>query len=187
MTKPTKHTTPLPNLYEHGVFYFANDFSMETTAPVINWILQHNMQPKKSRLNYLTLMINSYGGELASAFALIDVMRGSSIPVRTVGVGIISSCGVLTFMAGEKGHRAITPNTMILSHQYSGGHGGKHHELVASAKRFDIQNEMFVDHYKKFSGMSEKKINKYLLPAEDVWLTADEAVKYGVADKVVNV
>ena len=43
-----------------------------------------------------------------------------------------------------------------------------------------------IDHYKKCTGLSEKEIRKYLLPPEDVWLTAKEAVKYGIADEVVE-
>ena len=129
-------------------------------------------------------MINSPGGEVHSAFALIDMMKGSKIPVRTVGLGMIASCGLLTFMSGEKGHRILTPNTSILSHQYSWGSYGKEHELFARVREFELSTERMIEHYKKCTGMDEAGIRKYLLPAKDVWLSAEEAVRYGIADEI---
>jgi ATP-dependent Clp protease protease subunit len=113
-------------------------------------------------------------------------MKGSAIPVKTVGLGMIASCGLLTFMSGTKGRRVITPNTSILSHQYSWGSVGKEHELFARVKEFELSTARMMAHYKKCTGLSEKKIREILLPAEDVWLSAKEAVKYGIADKIVS-
>ena len=113
-------------------------------------------------------------------------MKGSPIPVHTYGLGLIASCGLLAFIAGEKGKRYITRNTSILSHQFSWGSSGKEHELFAKVKEFEYSQGRMIDHYKKCTGLSEKEIRKYLLPPEDVWLTAKEAVKYGIADEVVE-
>ena len=73
-----------------------------------------------------------------SCFALIDIMKGSRIPIHTVGLGVIASCGLLLFITGEKGKRTLTPNTSILSHQYSWGSYGKEHELFAQVKEFEL-------------------------------------------------
>jgi ATP-dependent protease ClpP protease subunit len=113
-------------------------------------------------------------------------MKGSALPIKTVGLGMIASCGVLTFMAGAKGRRVLTNNTSILSHQYSWGSGGKEHELFARVKEFELSSERMLKHYKKCTGLSEKKIKEILLPPEDVWLTAEEAVKHGIADAIVD-
>ena len=145
------------------------------------------MAPDSERPKELTLIINSPGGDVHAAFALIDTMKASGIPIKTVGLGIIASCGILTFMAGTKGKRILTPNTSILSHQYSWGSGGKEHELFARVREFELSSERMVEHYKKCTGMSEKKIREVLLPAKDVWLSAKEAVKYGIADKIKEV
>lgn len=173
--------------WRNGIYYFSSDFKNETTAPVIQWIIEMNLLPKTQQPKELTLVINSPGGSVHAAFALIDTMKGSKIPIRTVGLGLIASCGILTFMAGAKGRRTITPNTSILSHQYSWGSAGKEHELFAVVREFELSTERMLEHYKKCTGMNEKKIREILLPPQDVWLSAREAVKYGIADRIVEV
>ena len=173
-------------LWDSGYYYMADGFTYEATAPIVKWIMEKNLLPESERPKKLTLVINSPGGSVHAAFALIDTMKGSAIPVHTVGLGLIASCGILTFMAGEKGNRVITPNTSILSHQYSWGSGGKEHELFARVKEFELSTERMLKHYKKCTGLSEKVIREVLLPAEDVWLSAEEAVKYKIADKIVE-
>jgi ATP-dependent Clp protease protease subunit len=173
-------------MWDAGICYMAEEFTSATTKPIINWIIEKNLLPQAHRPKELTLIINSPGGEVHSAFALIDVMKGSAIPIKTVGLGMIASCGILTFMSGTKGRRVITPNTSILSHQYSWGSVGKEHELFARVREFELSTKRMVEHYKKCTGLSEKIVREVLLPAEDVWLDAKEAVKYGIADKIVQ-
>ena len=173
-------------MWESGYYYMAETFTAETTKPIIIWIIENNLMTTRARKKELTLIINSPGGEVHSAFALIDTMKGSVIPIKTIGIGIIASCGVLTFMAGAKGKRLLTPNTSILSHQYSWDSAGKEHELFARVREFELSTKRMLTHYKKCTGMSEKEIREILLPPEDVWLSSKEAVKYGIADKIVS-
>lgn len=179
--------SPKEQLNNNNIYLFMDGFEPSKVKPVIEWILHKNLLSNKDRPKHLTLMINSPGGDVTSAFALIDVMKGSKIPIHTVGLGMIASCGILTFMAGEKGHRYITPNTSILSHQYAWGSYGKEHELFARVREFELTTDRMIKHYKKCTGLDEKKIRKYLLPAEDVWLSADQAVEFGIADKVKEI
>jgi ATP-dependent Clp protease protease subunit len=123
---------------DHGIFILGDEITSANTSDAIEFILEKNLVVKTERLKNLTLIINSPGGEVPAAFALIDIMQGSSIPVHTLGLGQISSAGLLIFMAGKKGHRTITPNTSILSHQYSWGSYGKEHALVAIIKEFTL-------------------------------------------------
>ena len=173
-------------MWDAGIMYFSDGFDSQTTKPVIQAIIEKNLMPNSSRPKELTLVINSPGGQVHSAFALIDTMKGSAIPVKTVGLGMIASCGLLTFMSGTKGRRVLTPNTSILSHQYSWGSGGKEHELFARVREFELSTERMINHYKKCTGLSEKKVRDILLPPEDRWLSAKEAVRYGIADKIVK-
>lgn len=168
---------------EQQAFYLLMDeISNDSIRGVVEWIIDSNFSEEKPEL--LNLMICSGGGSLSSGFALIDVMRGSSIPVRTIGIGEIASAGLMIFMAGMKSNRILTPNTSILSHQYSWGVSGKAHELLISSKAFDLTSEMILRHYKKFTNLSEDKIKKFLLPPHDVWLSPEEALKYGVCDEI---
>lgn len=171
------------SLSDHGVYYFATEFSTSTTKDVITWILDSNLS-QNNKFEQLTLMITSYGGDLMSAFALIDVMRGSAIPVHTIGLGVIASAGLMTFIAGEPGHRLITPNTSILSHQWSAGAFGKEHELLATGRQFDLTTKRMIAHYKKCTGLDETTIREKLLPPQDVWLSAQEAKKFNLTDSV---
>jgi ATP-dependent Clp protease protease subunit len=175
----------IPNLDDHHYLTFFKDFDACTAGDAIEFIIARNLM-RKDRPKMIKMLINSPGGEVSSAFALIDTMKGSKIPIYTYGLGEIASCGLMTFIAGEKGHRYITRNTAILSHQYSWGSWGKEHELMARVKEFNNTHARIVEHYKRCTGLDEKTVKKYLLPAEDVWLTAKEAVKYGIADEIVD-
>ena len=177
--------TPGDLLWDNGIYLFMEGFNNDSCKQAIDFILRHNLQRKK--VDRIQMMINSPGGSVTACMALIDVMKGSKIPVHTIGLGMIASCGILLFMSGEKGHRILTPNTSILSHQYSWGSQGKEHELFATVKEMELTAKKLLEHYKKCTGLSEKIIKEKLLPPEDVWLTPTEAKKYGIADHIKKV
>lgn len=177
--------TTIPSIEDNHYYLFNEDFNAKSTGDLIKFIIERNLMIK-DKPKMMKLIINSPGGEVSSAFALIDTMKGSRIPIYTYGLGEIASCGLLTFIAGEKGKRYITRNTAILSHQFSWGSWGKEHELMARVKEFNNTQERIIEHYKRCTGLTEKQIKTYLLPPEDVWLTAKEAVKYGIADEIVD-
>jgi ATP-dependent Clp protease, protease subunit len=170
------------NLKENGTYLFMEEVTEASCKGAIEWILEENF--REERKPFLHLIINSPGGSCDACFALVDIMRGSSIPVRTTGLGMIASCGFIIFITGAKGHRVLTPNTSILSHQYSWGSWGKHHELVADRVEQDRLHEKIINHYKKCLNLPKKVIEEKLLPEKDVWLSASEALKLNVCDKV---
>lgn len=148
----------------------------------VRFILAHNCVPKKKK--FITLIVNSEGGDLDHAFALIDVITHSKIPVHTLGLGQISSAGLLIFMAGTPGNRVLTANTHIMSHQWSGTFEGKIHELLSAQEDFKLTTEKMLNHYVKHSKLTEQDVHKLLLPPSDVFLTAEQAVKLGIADRI---
>jgi ATP-dependent Clp protease, protease subunit len=180
MTKENKAVS----LEDENICLMFEDFNRKTVKPVIEFILKKNLMPAAERPSHVTLVINSPGGELDAAFSLIDIMKGSAVPVHTMGLGQISSCGLITFLSGVKGHRVVTPLTSILSHQYSWGSHGKSHELFARVREFELTNERMLKIYKHCTGLSEAQIKECLLPAQDVWLSAQEAVDMGIADAI---
>ena len=166
----------------HSFFLLMEEISLNSTKQAVEWIFECNFGEERPEL--LNLIINSPGGDLNAAFGLIDTMRGSAIPIRTIGLGQIASAGLMIFIAGEKGKRVLTPNTSILSHQYSWGAFGKEHELFATVKEFDLTTKKMIAHYKKCTGLTEAKIREILLPPQDIWLSATEAKKHGLCDDV---
>jgi ATP-dependent Clp protease protease subunit len=124
-------------LADNGMYVFMGEVDHESIKPAIEWILHENYVSKKRRKELL-LMICSEGGDMSAAFALIDVMRSSNIFIKTVGLGQIASAGLLIFLAGTKKRRVLTPNTSILSHQYSWGSDGKHHELFENEESLSL-------------------------------------------------
>lgn len=172
-------------LNDHGIMVLMDEINHETVKPVIEWILHENHVRKKKHKELL-LMICSEGGNIAEAFALIDVMRSSKIPVKTVGLGSIASCGLLIFMAGAAGRRVLTPNTSILSHQFSWESEGKSHELFATIKEFELTQKRMVTLYKEATGLEDDVIRKVLLPPQDVWLSAEEALQYHICDVIAD-
>lgn len=176
------HTDALAN---NGMMVLMGTIDHETVRPVIEWILHENFVRKK-KFKELLLMVCSDGGELSHAFALIDVMRSSKIPIKTVGLGSIASCGLLIFLSGAAGRRVLTPNTSILSHQFSWDTGGKMHELFATVKEFELTHRRMVDLYRKNTGLDDETIRKILLPPQDVYLSAEEALEYKICDHVAD-
>lgn len=178
--------TPGQALQENGMFVFMGEVDYETIKPVIEWILHENFVSKKKRKELL-LMICSEGGSVECAFALIDVIHSSQIPIKTVGLGQIASAGLLIFLAGTRGRRVLTPNTSILSHQFSWGSDGKAHELFATIKEFELCQTRMIQHYKETTNLPEEEIKRTLLPPHDVWLTADEALAFNICDAIARV
>ncbi len=173
-------------LRDHGMFVLMDEINYESVKPVIEWILYENYVAKTKK-SELLLMVCSEGGDLQNAFALIDVMSSSHIPIKTVGLGMIASSGLLIFMSGTPGRRVLTPNTSILSHQFSWYNEGKAHELFATMREYELTQQRMVEHYKRCTGQDDQTIREFLLPAQDRWLSSEEALKLKMCDAISNV
>ena len=157
-------------------------FRSEANAmDTIYWLTYENLKPGN---DMLTLYINSDGGSLQDAFALIEVMRKSKKPIRTIGIGSVCSAAFMIFAAGTKGERQISETASIMCHQFSDSNSGKYHDIKAAAKENDLANQRMVNLLKEFTDMETRTIKSKLLPPSDVWFTADELIELGVADKI---
>lgn len=182
-TSPNTDQNHTQALADRGMFVLMGDIDTDSVRPVIEWILHENYVAKKKQKELL-LMICSQGGDLSAGFALIDTMRSSNIPVKTVGLGCVASAGLLVFLAGTAGRRILTPNTSILSHQFSWNSDGKAHELFATMKEFDLTQKRMLSHYRTTTGLDDDKIKTTLLPPHDVWLSAEEALELNICDAI---
>lgn len=182
---PIEYESPAQALQDHGMMLLMSAVSDDSVRPIIEWILHENHVRKKKHRELL-LMICSEGGDMASAFALIDVIRSSRIPIKTVGLGTVASAGLMIFIAGAPGRRVLTPNTSIMSHQFHWGTTGKLHELFATVKEFELTHQRMVDLYRECTGLDDKKISEVLLPPQDVYLSSQEALEFKICDHVAD-
>lgn len=172
-------------MFEEGFLYLDDDIDPDSVRPVIQDLTEIAMMPDHVRPDHVILFINTDGGSAASAFHLIDVMKQMPIPVATYGIGSVSSAGLLILMAGTKGLRVATDNTMLMSHQFAAGAAGKHHELVAINSGHDIMDALILKRYMNSTGKSERYVRSKMLPASDVYMTAAMAKQYGIIDQVI--
>lgn len=171
------------DLNKHGVYYLSGELDEHNTGDCIKWILHSNMFPK---LEYLTIIVNSFGGQLFDAFGLIDFMKMSKIPVRTIGTGNVMSAALLILAAGQKGYRYISKSTTVMSHQFSSGTEGKQHELLASLKDIKMIQKKMEQNLVEATGLELKVVRKKLLPPSDVWLSVEETIEYKLCDNIIE-
>jgi ATP-dependent Clp protease protease subunit len=171
------------SLLENHVYYLAGEIGNETVDACIKWLIYENLNRKENKT--LTLYINSTGGDLYQAFALIDMMRNIHCPVRTIGIGSVMSAAFLIFAAGAKGERYAARNCSFMIHQYHESFEGKHHDLKATMRDGELCDKKMLDILKEASGLTAAKVRSKLLPASDVYLTAAEVVQYNIADRLL--
>jgi ATP-dependent Clp protease protease subunit len=164
--------------------YLGSDIDEDSISEVIRWIVYENLKPEPEKI--LTLMINSVGGDLSQAFALIDVMKNSKHQIRTIGVGSVISAAFLIFASGTRGERFIARNTSIMCHQYSCSAEGKHHDLKAYNKEMESTNKRMANILKEATDLELKVIRAKLLPPTDVWLSPNDLITLGIADNYLN-
>lgn len=168
-------------LLENRIHFLYGEIDETSVMETIQWITYENLKPGNETL---TLYINSDGGNLQDAFALIEIMRKSNKPIRTIGIGNVCSAAFMIFAAGTKGKRTISQTTSIMCHQFSGDTTGKYHDVKAAMKENELANERMVNLLKEFTDLGTRTIKTKLLPPSDVWLTADELIELGVADSI---
>lgn len=172
-------------LSDYGIIYLSGQISEGTSESICKEIIEFNI---KGETDYIQMIINSPGGSCTAGFAIIDMMEWSSLPIYTTGIGMIASMGLLIFMTGAKDRRVITQRTSILSHRFSGLSFGNHSQLLASRKEEDLTHQRIIDHYLRYTNFSDKsELEKELLQDVDTWLSSEEAIKFGIADKVEGV
>lgn len=171
-------------LLDNHVHFLTGEICEETVNEAIRWITFENLEHKANKV--LTLYVNSTGGDLYQAFALIDIMHSSQYVIRTIGVGTIMSAAFLIFAAGDKGHRYIAQNTGIMCHQFSDSQEGKYHDIKAQAKEAELCNTRMLEILRDATGLTVAKVKSKLLPASDVYLTAQDLLDLNVADHILG-
>ncbi len=130
------------------------------------------------------LYINSPGGSISAGMAIYDTMNFIKCDVSTICIGMAASMGSFLFAAGAKGKRLVLPNSEIMIHQPLGGTKGQASDIKIQADHIlFIRNRM----NRLLAEMTGQPIEVIERDTDrDNWMTAEDAVKYGLADKIVN-
>ena len=179
---PKKDPSERSTLDEHGIIFLSGEIDGGRAESVCEKIIEFNVGQD---VDLIQLLINSPGGQCAAGFAIIDLMDWSRLPIYTTGIGMVASMALALFMAGEKGHRVLTPRTSVLSHRFSAFSFGNHSELVARRKEEDLLHQRLLDHYLAHTHLqSQDEVTDRLLRDVDTWLSPAEAVEFGIADTI---
>jgi ATP-dependent Clp protease protease subunit len=129
------------------------------------------------------VLINSPGGAVDDGFAIYDMMRFIRCPVTTICVGLAASAATIILLGGAKGRRLALPNTRILLHQPSQAMHGVASDIAISAREILRIRERINKLLCLETGQSEERVLEDL--NRDYWLSAEEAVNYGLISRVV--
>jgi ATP-dependent Clp protease protease subunit len=169
-------------LLNNSIFFLTGEIEEENITECIKWITFENLDNKPK---VLTLYINSTGGSLYDAFALIDIIQSSKHPVRTIAIGAAMSSAFLILASGTQGERFIAKNASLMCHQFTESMDSKYHDLKATMRENDLTNTKMVEILRAATGLAISKIKAKLLPASDVYLTPQEALDLGIADQLL--
>jgi ATP-dependent Clp protease protease subunit len=168
-------------LLEDRIVYLGEDVNHHTANLIVAQLLfLESKDPNKD----ITLYINSPGGSVYDGLAIYDTMKFLKCDVSTVGIGMQASMGAFLLSSGQKGKRFVLPNSTVMIHQPSAGTRGKVTDMEIDLKEGLRLKQKLNEILAENTG---QKLEKITADADrDYWMTADEAVKYGLADKVID-
>ncbi len=167
-------------LLREGIIFLGGVIDDDSANIVIAQLLFLQSEDSKKDIK---LYINSPGGSVTAALAILDTMNHIKNDVSTVCVGLAASAGALLLSAGKKGKRFALPNSEIMIHQPMGGAQGQASDIEINAKQIlKIKaklTKIMADNTGKTVAQIEKDADR------DYYMSAEEAKKYGIIDKVI--
>jgi ATP-dependent Clp protease protease subunit len=132
----------------------------------------------------ITMHIDSPGGSVKSGLSMVDVMQYISCDIRTVNTGMAASMGSVLLGAGTKGKRSSLKFSKTMLHQTSGGAGGNIQDARINFVEWEKTNKILFELLGEFCGKSPEQVTEDA--SRDFWLSADEALEYGIIDEIVK-
>lgn len=168
-------------LLKERIIFLGQDVN-EASANVIvaQLLFLQAADPKKDIFFY----INSPGGSVYDALAIYDTMQFITNDVQTVGIGVQASAAAFLLSSGTKGKRSLLPNSTVMIHQPSSGTQGKVTDQEISLREGLRIKSLLESIMAKNTGQKPEKIHEDM--ERDKWLTAKEALDYGIVDKIIN-
>ncbi len=167
-------------LLKDRIIFLGSDVNSHTANLIVAQLLfLQNEDSKKD----IFLYINSPGGSVYDGMAIYDTINFIKNDVQTVGIGLQASMGAFLLSSGTKGKRFVLPHAKVMIHQPSSGTRGKVTDMEIDLKESIAVRKLLNDILAKNTGQKLATIEKDV--DRDYWMTAQEAVKYGIADKVL--
>lgn len=132
----------------------------------------------------INVLISSPGGHVESGDAIHDMIRFVRAPVTTIGTGWVASAATHIFLAAPKDRRVCLPNTRFMIHQPAGGAGGRATDIAIQAKEIIKTRERIARVIAEQTGQKIEKVRADM--ERDYWMTAEEAIGYGIASRVIT-
>jgi ATP-dependent Clp endopeptidase proteolytic subunit ClpP len=141
----------------------------------------------KTAFDPIEFIISTNGGSASDMFAIYDVMREirKDCEIHTHGLGKVMSAGVLLLAAGTKGKRKVGKHCRVMIHSVIAGNSGPMFNLENEMNEVRETQKRYIEALRSETKMSAAQINKFLERHVDIYLSAEEAVKLGIADIVV--
>lgn len=168
-------------LLEDRIIFLGEDVNEHTANVVVAQLLHLANEDSKKDIQ---LYINSPGGSVYDGLAIYDTMQYIKPNVATYGIGLQASMGAFLLSSGTKGKRFLLPNSRVMIHQPSAGTQGKVSDMEISLRESLRIKKLLHEILAKNTGQKLSKIEKDA--DRDYWMDASEAVKYGLADKVIK-
>ena len=168
-------------LLNERIIFLGEDVNEHTANSVVAQLLHlAYVDPQAD----ISLYINSPGGSVYDGMAIYDTMNFIKPDVATYGIGLQASMGAFLLSSGAKGKRFCLPHAKIMIHQPSSGTHGKVTDMEIDMKETLEVKEMLAKIMAKNTGQKLAKVKSDM--ERDYWMTPDEAVKYGLIDKVLT-
>jgi len=132
--------------------------------------------------------ISTYGGSADEMFSIYDMMSilKSKCEIETIGLGKVMSAGTLLLASGTKGKRKIGRHCRVMIHAVAAGSAGELHNMENEMKSIKHIQELYINALSRETHMTKRTIQKLLDRRVNVYLSAEEAVEYGIADEIIN-
>lgn len=131
----------------------------------------------------ISIYFNTPGGSVHSGLGIYDTMQFISSDIQTICTGMAASMGAVLLTAGTKGKRSALKHSRVMIHQPMGGAQGQASDIEITAREILKLKKELYDIIAEHSGNTQKKVEKDA--DRDYWMTADEALKYGMIDEVL--
>ena len=168
-------------LLEDRIIFLGEEVTEGSANTIVAQLLHlANEDPDKD----IQLYINSPGGSVYNGLAIYDTMQYIKPDVQTIGIGLQASMGAFLLSSGAKGKRFVLPNARVMIHQPSSGTQGMVTDQEISLRESVRMKELLAKVIAKNTGQKLDKVKADM--ERDHWMSADEAVKYGLADEMIR-